>query len=73
MNFDPQLADDAGQDSLWSMAILLGALDGQKVKPEVLSYEGPFGVGYMVAELSRSMTDGTSARPVSKKNDRELY
>ena len=49
LDFDRQLADDAGQDALWSIAILLGALDGQKVKHELLSYEGPFGVGYMVA------------------------
>lgn len=52
LKFDPALADEAGQDSLWSIAILLGALDGQKVKSELLSYEGPFGVGYMVAALS---------------------
>jgi len=51
LKFDPALADEAGQDALWSIAILLGALDGQKVKAEVLSYEGPFGVGYMVAAL----------------------
>jgi AmmeMemoRadiSam system protein B len=51
MNFDPDLAEEAGQDALWSIAILLGALDGKKVKPEVLSYEGPFGVGYMIAAL----------------------
>lgn len=49
LNFDPYLAEAAGQDALWSIAILLGALDGLKVKHEVLSYEGPFGVGYMVA------------------------
>jgi AmmeMemoRadiSam system protein B len=49
LNFDGQLADDAGQDALWSIAILLGALSGTKVKHEVLSYEGPFGVGYMTA------------------------
>jgi aromatic ring-opening dioxygenase LigB subunit len=54
LKFDPALADEAGQDALWSIAILLGALDGQKVKAEVLSYEGPFGVGYMVAELTPS-------------------
>jgi hypothetical protein len=29
--------------------ILLGLLDGLKTKPEVISYEGPFGVGYLVA------------------------
>lgn len=49
LGFDEELAEKAGQDSLWSIAILLGALDGLQVKQEVLSYEGPFGVGYMVA------------------------
>ena len=49
LNFDPGLADLAGQDALWSIAVLLGAMDGKKIKHEVLSYEGPFGVGYMVA------------------------
>ncbi|MDD5382483.1 MAG: AmmeMemoRadiSam system protein B [Candidatus Margulisbacteria bacterium] len=51
LQFDPALADEAGQDALWSIAILLGALDGMSVKHEVLSYEGPFGVGYMVASF----------------------
>lgn len=51
LDFPPTLADKAGQDALWSIAILLGMLDGIKVKQEVLSYEGPFGVGYMVAAL----------------------
>lgn len=49
LKFDPDLAEAAAQDALWSIAILLGALDGKKVKQEVLSYEGPFGVGYMIA------------------------
>lgn len=49
IKFDPKLAKEAAQDSLWSIAILLGALSGSPVKPEVLSYEGPFGVGYMTA------------------------
>jgi len=51
LEFDPALADEAGQDALWSIAILWGALAGQKVKHELLSYEGPFGVGYMVASF----------------------
>ncbi|MBU0687458.1 MAG: AmmeMemoRadiSam system protein B [Candidatus Margulisbacteria bacterium] len=50
LNFNPQLADAAGQDALWSIAMLLGALDGKNAKADVLSYEGPYGVGYMVAE-----------------------
>jgi aromatic ring-opening dioxygenase LigB subunit len=49
LKFDAELADEAGQDALWSIAILLGALDGRQVDHELLSYEGPFGVGYMVA------------------------
>ncbi len=51
LDFPPDLAEDAGQDALWSIAVLLGALDGLNVKHEVLSYEGPFGVGYMVAQF----------------------
>jgi AmmeMemoRadiSam system protein B len=54
LDFDPELAERAGQDALWSIAILLGALDGLKVEQEVLSYEGPLGVGYMVASLKVS-------------------
>jgi len=49
LKFDERLAEEAAQDSLWSIAILLGALSGLKVSHEVLSYEGPFGVGYMIA------------------------
>ncbi len=50
LNFDVDLAEEAGQDSLWSISILLGAFDNSNTKSNVLSYEGPFGVGYMVAE-----------------------
>ncbi|MEK7377102.1 MAG: class III extradiol dioxygenase subunit B-like domain-containing protein [Candidatus Margulisiibacteriota bacterium] len=51
LDFDPVLAREAGQDALWSIAILLGALEGSGLKSRVLSYEAPFGVGYMVAEF----------------------
>lgn len=53
LDFDPLLAHDAAQDALWSIAILLGALDGRGFKPEILSYEGPFGVGYMTVAYKR--------------------
>lgn len=45
------LVEQAGQCGHRPIVILLGALDGYEVKGEVLSYEGPFGVGYMVASL----------------------
>lgn len=49
MNMDPALIEKAGECGLRSVIMLMGALNGLTVKPEVLSYEGPFGVGYMVA------------------------
>ena len=44
------LAERAGEDALRSITMLFGALDGP-ARGEVLSYEGPFGVGYAVALL----------------------
>jgi aromatic ring-opening dioxygenase LigB subunit len=43
----------AGECGLRSFSFLLGALEaaGVKYEPEILSYEGPFGVGYLVADL----------------------
>jgi AmmeMemoRadiSam system protein B len=49
INFDSKLVERAGECGLRSIVILLGALDGLKVKPRILSYEGPFGVGYLIA------------------------
>ena len=51
LNIDQGLTEEAGECGLRSFVIALGMLDGQKFQPEVLSYEGPFGVGYMVATL----------------------
>ncbi|MEK7280869.1 MAG: AmmeMemoRadiSam system protein A, partial [Chloroflexota bacterium] len=52
LNLDPDLIDQAGECGLRSIVILIGALSEFKVKPQVLSYEGPFGVGYLVASLN---------------------
>lgn len=49
LDFPKDLAEAAGQDALGSIAMLLGILDQTPMKQEVLSYEGPFGVGHMVA------------------------
>lgn len=46
-----EFIERAGECGLRSIAMLFGALQGKKVKPEVLSYEGPFGVGYLVASF----------------------
>jgi len=43
---------NAGECGRRSAAILLGAMEGRKFSGEVLSYEGPFGVGYGVVKFS---------------------
>lgn len=46
---DSKLIEKAGECGLRPLILMLGALDGLKIKSEVISYEGPFGVGYCVA------------------------
>ncbi len=48
---DPFTVDQAGECGLRSVFTLAGAMDGHAVESSVLSYEGPFGVGYMVARV----------------------
>jgi len=58
---EPLIAD-AGECGLRPISIMLGALDDARMEPQVLSYEGPFGVGYCVA-LFRPVGKGTSRVP----------
>lgn len=53
LNLPEKLAKEAGECGLRSFCLALGALEGSKTEwqPEVLSYESPFGVGYLVANL----------------------
>ncbi len=46
--YDEEFCDAAGECGLRGFIIMAGALDRTAVKPEFLSYEGPFGVGYSV-------------------------
>jgi len=48
---DPSLVYEAGECGLRSIITLAGTVDGLAVVNDVLSYEGPFGVGYMVARV----------------------
>jgi len=57
MDLDSDLAERAGECGLRPIIMMLGTLDGQAVEPEVLSYEGPFGVGYLVAALRPAGAD----------------
>lgn len=48
---DEDWVEQAGECGYRSILILLGALDDFDYKPEILSYEGPFGVGYAVVNF----------------------
>lgn len=64
LDLDEDFVEEAGECALRSFVIALGALPGKDFRGEVLSYEGPFGVGYMVAEihpLTGDSRDGVAA------------
>ncbi|NMD42060.1 MAG: AmmeMemoRadiSam system protein A [Firmicutes bacterium] len=65
LDLDEDLVEEAGECALRSFVIALGAIPGKDFRTEVLSYEGPFGVGYMVAEihpLTGGSRNGVAAR-----------
>src|SRR5207248_7453031 len=51
VNIDQKLRQLAGECGYRSMLVALGATEGITSACEVLSYEAPFGVGYLVAQL----------------------
>ena len=52
MTLDPTLCEEAAECGLGTFWVLAGTLDRMNVKSELLSYEGPFGVGYSVAAFT---------------------
>lgn len=60
LTIDQRLCDRAAECGLRSFQIMAGALDGTPVRSELLSYEGPFGVGYAVAALEPTGAEGSS-------------
>lgn len=74
MNIDEGLCESAGECGLRSFLMMLGALDGYEVRPEIYSYEGPFGVGYSVAKLQvgTEKPDRNILERLEKKNEIKL-
>ncbi|GAE89850.1 hypothetical protein JCM21531_3416 [Acetivibrio straminisolvens JCM 21531] len=66
LDINDKLRDEAAECGLRSFVIMLGALDGYSVDPKVYSYEGPFGVGYMVARIGVGEED-TSRRIIERR------
>lgn len=57
LGMDGELCERASECGLRSFWIMAGALDRRRVESELLSYEGPFGVGYGIAWLLASGSD----------------
>jgi len=51
LSLDEDLIEEAGECGLRSITILSGLLERINYEPEIMSYEGPFGVGYLVANF----------------------
>lgn len=51
LDIDIDIVDQAGECGLRSVIMLLGMIRSKEWNFDLLSYEGPFGVGYMVARL----------------------
>jgi AmmeMemoRadiSam system protein A/AmmeMemoRadiSam system protein B len=57
IDLDPELRRMAGECGYRSMLVALGVAQGLEQRCEVISYEAPFGVGYLVAQLLAGSAD----------------
>ncbi len=69
INIDQNLRRLAGECGYRSMLVAFGAAQDVAHACEVIHYEAPFGVGYMVAQLSGSQTAETEEQENEDKND----
>lgn len=62
----PELRQRAAECGWRPLITLLGALDGRACQSEVLSYQGPFGVGYLVATFELGPPGSMPSLPLPK-------
>ncbi|NLC52977.1 MAG: AmmeMemoRadiSam system protein A [Firmicutes bacterium] len=71
-DLDPLMVEKAAECGFRSLLMLLGVFDGWQVEMEVLSYEGPFGVGYGVVSFEpQGEGDGKSSLLSDLRHRRE--
>jgi AmmeMemoRadiSam system protein A len=76
IKIDHQLRKLAGECGYRSMLVAIGATEGMDQDCEVISYEAPFGVGYMVAQLtntSSSLQEEDGALPALAREAVETF
>jgi aromatic ring-opening dioxygenase LigB subunit len=62
LSLDEDFCQQAGECGLRSLVMLGGALEQLRISPALLSYEGPFGVGYAVATFTVNAAGDGSGR-----------
>lgn len=67
LGIDPGLKERAGECGYRSIIVALGAISESPRDHEVLSYEGPFGVGYLVAVLTCERPGGPDQHGTSPR------
>jgi AmmeMemoRadiSam system protein A len=70
---DHRIIEEASQCGLRSFLIGFGSMDGYYYESEVLSYEGPCGVGYLTGFLNKSEEENSSLLFALQKNKEKIY
>ncbi|MCC3869825.1 AmmeMemoRadiSam system protein A [Terrisporobacter mayombei] len=71
-NMDKYMVECAGECGLRSVFTMLGAMEGEEVKGKLLSYEGPFGVGYGVMAFNNELKNHSNFEELINMK-KELY
>ncbi|MCC3863699.1 AmmeMemoRadiSam system protein A [Terrisporobacter petrolearius] len=71
-NMDKYMVECAEECGLKSVFIMLGAMEGEKVRGKLLSYEGPFGVGYGVMAFHNELNNHSNFEQLINMK-KELY
>ena len=69
---NPTMINEAAQCGMNSVDILLGAMNGYRFKGELLSYEGPFGVGYGVMKFNKGNEKYNTIGEITKIKEEKL-
>ena len=72
LNISEEMCSNAGECGYRSLVIMLGALDGRGFTPKIFSYEGPFGVGYLVAGFLPQGERKSLLEELQKKKKEEI-
>lgn len=71
-NMDSTMVKEAAECGLNSVYILLGTMEGKDFNGELLSYEGPFGVGYGVVKFKREENESSALDSLVKDKEERL-